>query len=278
MTIDRQDFDFVRDLLHERSGVALDSGKGYLVEARLTPVAEKAGFASIRDLVSQLRQGETDSLHAKVVEALTTNETLFFRDVHPFHALRSSILPELIEKRSTQRRLNVWCAAAASGQEPYSLAMVLAEHFPQLASWDVRLIASDISDAVLERAARGTYSQLEVNRGLPAPMLVKYFRQEGNDWQVSDEILRRVEFRNINLSEEWPPLPPMDVVFMRNVLIYFNPETKKTILGKVRQILRPDGYLFLGSAETTINLDSKFKRVEFDRTVVYALREPMLAR
>ena len=273
MTIDKQDFEFVRDLLRQRSGVALDSGKGYLVEARLTPVAEKAGFASIRDLVSQLRQGDTDSLHAKVVEALTTNETLFFRDVHPFNALRSSILPELIEKRSTQRRLNVWCAAAASGQEPYSLAMVLAEHFPQLASWNVRLIASDISDAVLERAARGTYSQLEINRGLPAPMLVKYFRQEGGDWQISDEIRRRVEFRNINLSEEWPPLPPMDVVFMRNVLIYFNLEIKRAILGKVRQILRPDGYLFLGSAETTINIDPEFKRVEFDRTVVYAHQE-----
>jgi len=273
VTIDKQDFEFVRDLLRQRSGVALDSGKGYLVEARLTPVAEKAGFASIRDLVSQLRQGDTDSLHAKVVEALTTNETLFFRDVHPFNTLRSSILPELIEKRSTQRRLNVWCAAAASGQEPYSLAMVLAEHFPQLASWNVRLIASDISDAVLERAARGTYSQLEVNRGLPAPMLVKYFRQEGGDWQISDEIRRRVEFRNINLSEEWPPLPPMDVVFMRNVLIYFNLEIKRAILGKVRQILRPDGYLFLGSAETTINIDPEFKRVEFDRTVVYAHQE-----
>ena len=273
MTIDKQDFEFVRDLLRQRSGVALDSGKGYLVEARLTPVAEKAGFASIRDLVSQLRQGDTDSLHAKVVEALTTNETLFFRDVHPFHALSGSILPELIEKRSAQRRLNVWCAAAASGQEPYSLAMVLAEHFPQLASWNVRLIASDISDAVLERAARGTYSQLEINRGLPALMLVKYFRQEGGDWQISDEIRRRVEFRNINLSEEWPPLPPMDVVFMRNVLIYFNLEIKRVILGKVRQILRPDGYLFLGSAETTINIDPEFKRVEFDRTVVYAHQE-----
>lgn len=272
MSIDTADFEFIRDLLRKRCGVILEAGKEYLVETRLTPLAEQVGFASLHDFISRLKGNNSDSLCTSVVEALTINETLFFRDVHPFNTLKKSLLPELIERRSTQRRLNLWCAAASSGQEPYSVAMVLVEHFPQLVNWHVRLIASDFSDAVLERAQRGRFSQIEVNRGLPAPLLVRYFRKEGRDWQLSEKIRNQVEFCKVNLVKDWPPLPPMDVIFMRNILIYFDVETKKAVLGKMRRVLKPDGYLFLGSAETTLNLDAGFERLQIEGTVVYKLR------
>jgi chemotaxis protein methyltransferase CheR len=272
MSLDAGDFDYIRTLLRKQSGMVLEAGKEYLVETRLKPIAKQAGYASLTDLISQLRSRALNDLHVKVVEALTTNETQFFRDIHPFHALKTAILPELINTRAAVRRLNLWCAAASTGQEPYSVAMLLAESFPNLASWNVQCIASDISDEVLERARQGYYRQLEVNRGLPAPLLVKYFHRQGTQWQIAEQIRRRVEFRNINLVLDWPALPRMDIVFMRNVLIYFDVETKKGILGKVREILRPDGYLFLGSAETTINLDTAFEKVQIDKTVCYRLR------
>ena len=272
MALDAGDFDYVRGLLRKLSGLVLEAGKEYLVETRLTPVAKQAGYDSLPDLITQLRSRALNNLHMKVVEALTINETQFFRDIHPFRALRTTILPELINRRLAVRQLNLWCAAASTGQEPYSVAMLLAESFPDLANWNVRYIASDISDEVLEQAQQGYYSQLEVNRGLPAPLLVKYFGRQGTKWQIAEQIRRRVEFRNINLIQAWPSLPPMDIILMRNILIYFDVETKKAILGKVRQLLRPDGYLFLGSAETTLNLDTTFKKVQFDKTVCYQLR------
>ncbi len=213
-----------------------------------------------------------DDLRTKVVEALVTNETQFFRDIHPFHALETQILPRLIKKRMADRQLNLWCAASSTGQEPYSLAMLMAESFPQLASWNVRCIASDISDEVLERARQGNFRTVEVNRGLPEPLLEKYFRPEGKDWLIAESIRRQVEFRRINLIQAWPSLPPMDVVLMRNVLIYFDAETKQAILGKVRKLLRPDGYLLLGTTETTLNLDPEFCQVQFGRTACYQLR------
>ena len=272
MSIDAHDFAYVRTLLRDQSGMTLEPGKEYLVETRLTPVAQQAGLASVHDLITRLRRHAPNALHRKVVEALLIHETQFFRDVHPFNTLKTAILPELIARRATARRLNLWCAAASSGQEPYSVAMLLGEHFPQLATWDVQLIASDISDTVLELAQQGYYSQLEVNRGLPAPLLVKYFHQQGTKWQISAQIRRRVEFRHINLIQAWSLLPPMDIILLRNVLIYCDVETKKTILKKVRQLLQPDGYLFLGGAETTLNLDEGFTTVQFERTVCYQLR------
>ena len=272
MSIDADDFTYVRTLFRDQSGMVLEVGKEYLVETRLTPLVQQAGLASVHDLIAQLRRHSPNALHTKVVEALATHETQFFRDVHPFNALKTAILPKLIARRATARRLNLWCAAASSGQEPYSVAMLLGEHFPHLATWHVQLIASDISDAVLEQARQGYYSQLEVNRGLPAPLLVKYFRRHGTKWQISEQIRRQVEFRNINLMNAWRLLPPMDIILMRNVLIYFDVEAKKAILGKARQLLKPDGYLFLGGAETTLNLDDAFMKVQFDRTVCYQLR------
>jgi chemotaxis protein methyltransferase CheR len=272
MSLDAGDFDYVCTLLRKQSGVALEAGKEYLVETRLPPVAKQAGYASLAELITRLRSGPRDHLHVKVVEALMTNETQFFRDIHPFHALKTTILPELFQKRSATRQLNVWSAAASIGQEPYSVAMLLADSFPDLAGWNVRCIASDISDAALARARQGCYRELEVNRGLPAPLLAKYFCKQGAEWQIAKQIRRRVEFRNINLVSAWPSLPQMDIIMMRNVLIYFDVETKKAILGKVRTLLKPDGYLFLGSAETTLALDTAFEQVQFDKAVCYQLK------
>jgi chemotaxis protein methyltransferase CheR len=272
MSLDTGDFDYVCTLLRKQSGIGLDAGKEYLVETRLQPVAKQAGYASLAELITRLRSGPLNHLHVRVVEALMTNETQFFRDIHPFNALKTLILPELFQKRSAIRQLNVWCAAASTGQEPYSVAMLLADSFPNLAGWNVRCIASDISDGSLARARQGSYRQLEVKRGLPVPLLEKYFCKHGAKWQIAEQIRRRVEFRNINLVSAWPSLPQMDIIMMRNVLIYLDVETKKAILGKVRTLLKPDGYLFLGSAETTLNLDTAFDQVRFDKSICYQLK------
>jgi len=269
MILATDDFAFIRHFLRAQSGMMLGTGKEYLVEARLKPVAQQAGLASLQDLITHLRQRASTVLCLQVVEALLTNETQFFRDVHPFETLRTSILPDLIDKRSAERQLSLWCAAAASGQEPYSVALLLAEHFPQFAQWNVRCLASDISSVLLERAQRGCYSQLEVNRGLPVPVLRKYFHKNGREWQLSEHIRQRVTFRHMNLIQPWPHLPPMDIIFMRNVLIYFDEDTKKPILGKIRQLLKPDGYLLLGSSETLRHHNTAFMKRQFDRTVYY---------
>jgi chemotaxis protein methyltransferase CheR len=269
MTITASEFDYIRRLVLEQSAIVLEEDKQYLVESRLLPLARREGFDSIASMVARLGAKKFDGLHRKVVEAMTTNETSFFRDFHPFEAIRKSILPEFIIRRALSKELNFWSAACSSGQEPYSLAILLQEHFPHLTDWGVRIIASELSEEMLTRAREGRYSQLEVNRGLPASLLVKYFRQHGSDWQIREELRRRVEFQIINLAGPWPMLPPMDVILMRNVLIYFGLDTKKKILGRVRQLLKRDGFLFLGGAETTFNVDEAFERVQFDRTICY---------
>jgi chemotaxis protein methyltransferase CheR len=268
-------FQFISNLVRERSAISLEPGKEYLVESRLAPVARDNGLASLEDLVAAIRQPGAQNLTRQVVEAMTTNETSFFRDIHPFDALRQQILPELINKRSKERTLCIWSNACSSGQEPYTIAMILREHFPELSGWTVRLVGSDLSTQILKRAREGVFNQTEVNRGLPAPLLVKYFQKEGLQWRIKDELRRMVDFHQINLVETWPAtLPKMDIVFLRNVLIYFQPETKKAILDKLKNSLRPDGYLFLGGAETTMNLDSSFNRVQLDRTVCYQHTAP----
>ena len=272
MNINKDDFDYIRDLVRRSSAIALEEGKEYLVEARLMPVANEEGIGSIEDLVAKLRVHPQNELHNKVVEAMTTNETSWFRDIQPFETLKNFVLPELLKKREAERSLNIWCAACSSGQEPYSIAMLFREHFPELARWRVRFVASDISSEMLARAREGCYSQIEVNRGLPAPLLVKYFQKNGLKWQIKGDIIKMVEFQQINLATSWPVLPTMDVVFMRNVLIYFDMETKKAILGKVRQVLKYDGYLFLGGAETTLNIDCSFEKVRMENVTCYVLR------
>ncbi len=272
MAINSADFGYISQLVYDRSAIMLEAGKEYLVESRLGPLMENERLDSFRALVGQLRTQPYNGLHQKVVEAMTTNETSFFRDLHPFEALKKPILPELIEKRAGTRSLTIWCAACSSGHEPYTILILLQEQFPELANWSVRLIASDISHEMLARTKAGRFSQLEINRGLPAPLLVKYFHKQGLEWQVKESLRQRLELCHMNLASTWPTLPPADIVFLRNVLIYFNTETKRTILGKIRKVLRPDGYMFLGSAETTINLDDGFERMQLDRAGCYRLR------
>ncbi len=266
-----QDFDFIRKLLRERSAIILEPGKQYLVESRLTPLAQKLKLGSIGALVDRLRNQPYNGLHTQVIEAMVTTETSFFRDHHPYEAMRKAVLPDLIARRAGERRLTIWCSACSSGQEPYSVALLLREHFPELAGWQVTILATDLSREILERARAGRYNQIEVNRGLPAALLIKHFQQDGTHWQLKEEVRRMVEFRELNLAQPWPALPRMDLVLLRNVMIYFEVEAKKAILGRLGRLLRPDGYLLLGGAETTFNLDDSYRRVEQFRTGFYQL-------
>lgn len=269
MALNELGFTYVRNLVRERASIALDSGQEVLVEARLSPVARRQGLASVDKLLESLRTTPFGILHAQVVEAMTTNETSFFRDFHVFDTLKKKVLPDLAARRAAERRLHIWCNACSSGQEAYSLAMLLGESPGLFAGWNVQILASDLSNEVLAQAREGRYSQLEVNRGLPATCLVKYFAKNGNDWQLQPEIRQKVQFRRINLAETWPVLPRVDLLFMRNVLIYFDAEAKKRALDKARKALANDGILFLGAAETVIDLDEGFQRVRDDRTVYY---------
>ena len=212
-----QDFEYVCRFVRDRSAIVLDAGKEYLVESRLGPLAARLQLGSVADLIGRLRTGRDAALGTRVIEAMVTNETLFFRDVQPFDTLRRTVLPELIRRRAGERRLDVWCAACSTGQEPYSLAILLREYFPALAAWRVGILATDLSAEVLGRAREGRYTQLEVNRGLPAALLLKYFRQHAAVWELADDVRRMVEFRELNLVREWPPLPRFDLVFLRNV-------------------------------------------------------------
>jgi len=203
---------------------------------------------------------------------MATNETYFFRDVHPFECLRKLVLPDLLARRAASQRLDLWCAAAATGQEPYSLTMVLRDSFPQLAGWQTRLLATDLSREALKRARAGRYTQLEVNRGLPAPLLLKHFTKDGLDWQIKDEHKRMIDYRRLNLIEDFGLGGQFDLILLRNVLIYFDVETKRAVLARCRRLLRPDGYLFLSGAETTLNIDDAFVRVDYDKGGCYRLR------
>jgi chemotaxis protein methyltransferase CheR len=265
---------YLRTLVRDRSAIVIEASKDYLIEARLTPLAREAGFDDIGGLVGGLRAPRTPNtltLEKRVIEAMTTNETLFFRDVHPFAALQSRIIPELRRARQG-KALTFWSAACSTGQEPYSLAMLLDDRFPELQDWRIRILATDLAEGILEYARRARYRQLEVNRGLPAPMLLKYFDRDGTDYCLKERLRQKVSFQSLNLIAPWPPMPVVDVVFLRNVLIYFDVETKRSILNRVRRVLAPDGYLFLGGAETTLNIDDSFERVQEGRAVYYRLK------
>lgn len=266
------DLDLVRKLVRERSGIVLGPDKNYLIESRLTPVAKLNGLDSLEQLCLRLRAANSTVLQRQVIEAMTTNETLFFRDAHPFETLTKVVLPDMMARRQTQKRLTIWCAAASTGQEPYSIAMAIRDQLPSLASWQLRIVATDIAADILARAKAGLYSQLEVSRGLPPAFLARYFSKAGNEWQIKDEVKRMVEFRELNLLESYGAVGTADVVLMRNVLIYFDLEMKRQILGKVRRTLAPDGYFFLGGAETTLNIDEAYERLPGDRGGCYRLK------
>lgn len=272
MLIESVDFEFIRKLVLERSAIVLENGKQYLVETRLVPVAREVGLAGLPELVQKLKNEVYGALHQRVVEAMTTNETSFFRDIHPFETLRAEVLPRAIEARKNDKTLRVWCGATSTGQEPYTIAMVLKEHFAQLKDWKVSIFCTDINKAVLNRAREGKYSQLEVNRGLPAPMLIKYFTRTGTEYQAKDDLRKMMEFKEMNLATEWAAMPAVDILFLRNVLIYFDQEMKKKILGRVKRVLRTDGWMFLGGAETTMNLDEGYERMQLGRSICYRIK------
>jgi chemotaxis protein methyltransferase CheR len=252
------DYDYLRKLLKDRSGLVLSTEKQYLVESRLTPLARRAGIASLGDLVAKLR-GNNERLAVDVVEAMTTNETFFYRDKIPFDHFRDTIVPGLLAARARERRLRIWCSAASTGQEPYSLAMCLKEMKDKLTGWRVEILGTDLSNDVLEKAKAGVYSQFEVQRGLPIQMLVKHFSQVGDTWQISPEMRAMVQYRQLNLLSDFAHLGSFDVIFCRNVLIYFDQETKVSVLNRVARLLDPEGFLVLGAAETVVGLTEAFK-------------------
>ena len=269
-TVNASTFNFFCNFVREKSAIVLEPSKAYLVESRLNPIARDNGLSSLDELAAALKKPASRELARQVIDAMTTNESSFFRDLQPFEALKTVVIPDLIEKRTKERTLNIWSNACSSGQEVYSIAMLLRESFPALGGWKIRLIATDLSSAILKKAQEGIFNQTEVNRGLPMPMLLKYFTKSGLHWQIKEDVRKSIEFREVNLIESWPStLPTMDIVFLRNVLIYFSPETKTAILNKVHRILRPDGCLFLGGSETTMNLDTKFERAPVGKTTCY---------
>jgi len=272
--VTRQSFAYLQGLLLRRTGTVLEAGKEYVVEARLHGLSLAEGFRSVSALLEGLQtEEESGKLHGKVAEAMLNGETSFFRDLYPFEAMREILLPEVIAKREATRLLHIWCAAAASGQEAYSIAMLLLEHFPQLAGWRIRLIASDVSETMLARARAGVFNQMEVNRGLPARLMLKYFECVGAEWRIHPHVRQMVEFQHINLAAPWPSLPQMDFIFLRNVLLYFNLETRKSILTNVGRTLRPEGYLFLGGGETSLITDRSFESVRTGKAVCYRIRK-----
>src|SRR6202011_97425 len=248
------DYEFLRKLLKERSGLDLSPDKQYLVESRLVPLARRIGLPGITELVQKMKAGSAETLTAEAVEAMTTNETFFFRDKIPFDHLRETILPALVQTRANRRALRIWCAASSTGQEPYSIAMCLKEFGPALAGWRVEIVATDLSQAVLDKARAGIFSQFEVQRGLPIQMLVKYFTQVGELWQLNADIRAMVQHRQLNLLQDFSHLGKCDVVFCRNVLIYFDQETKTGIFDRLAKVLEADGVLTLGAAESVVGI------------------------
>ncbi|WP_291853241.1 protein-glutamate O-methyltransferase CheR [Bradyrhizobium sp.] len=252
------DYEYLRKVLKQISGLDLSPDKQYLVESRLVPLARKAGLAGISALVDQLKKGAS-ALTAEVVEAMTTNESFFFRDKTPFDHLQQAVIPALAQARSARRSLRIWCAASSTGQEPYSIAMCLKEAGALLSGWRIEIVATDLSQAVLEKARAGIFSQFEVQRGLPIQMLMKYFTQNGELWQLNAEIRAMVQHRQLNLLQDFSHLGVFDIVFCRNVLIYFDQSTKAGILDRICRIMAPDGVLALGAAETVVGITESFK-------------------
>jgi chemotaxis protein methyltransferase CheR len=258
----------VRRFLKERSGLVLSADKQYLVESRLLPVAHRFGIADLGELVQKLRGAHNEQLAVEVAEAMTTNETFFFRDKLPFEHFRDTIMPALLAARSAQRRIRIWSAACSTGQEPYSLAMSLRETGDKVAGRAVEIVATDFSTQVLEKAKAGIFSQFEVQRGLPIQLLIKYFAQVGDTWQINPDVRAMVQFRPLNLLHDFSHLGHFDLVFCRNVLIYFDQETKSRVLDRIARVTAHDGYLVLGAAETVVGLSDSFKPLP-DRRGVY---------
>lgn len=269
MPLATQDIDFLRDLVARHSGNVIAPRQVYMLEQRLAPLAQSRGLNDVTNLVTELRRSPSPALSTQVAEAVTVNETSFFRDPHVFQGLESGILPEIVNRNRVNNEIRIWCAACSSGQEPYTIAMVLRESFPHLSDWRIKITATDLSEDMLRRCRAGDYSQLEVNRGLPVKKLVRFFERSGTSWRVKDELRNMIEYRRLNLTQPWPYLGQFDIVFIRNVLIYFDQETKRDILTRMRSVMKPNSYLFIGSAETIIGLGVPYERQEIHGTVCY---------
>jgi chemotaxis protein methyltransferase CheR len=254
------DFDFIKDMLYARSGLVITPDKAYLLESRLNPVAKQHNLLNLDDLIQKLRFSPPPILIKDVVEAMTTNETSFFRDLKPFDLFENTIMPHMLTERAAKKSIRIWCAACSSGQEPYSLAMILREKFgAKIAGWKIEIVATDISDDILTTARNATYSQFEVQRGLPITMLMKYFEQAGEQWKIKDDLKSMIRFSNFNLLNEMSLLGTFDIIFCRNVLIYFDEKTKGKVLANLAGRMEKDGFLLLGGAETVLGITDKFK-------------------
>ena len=262
-----EDFEFLSAAIKKKSGLILTKEKAYLLDSRLMPVARASGLKDLDELVNSLRAQPSSALIDKVTEAMTTNESFFFRDKKPFDLFRDFVLPHLIEKRAVAKTIRIWCAAASNGQEPYSLAIVLKEEAAKLPGWRNRILGTDISKEVLEKAKKGHYTQFEVQRGLPIQQLVAHFKKEGDMWSIDPSLKAVVDYKEFNLLDDLGPLGTFDVVFCRNVLIYFDAETKTRIFEGISKRMTPDGMLFLGGAETVLGISDKFKPVAGQRGV-----------
>lgn len=272
-----QDFQLLSKLVFDRSGLVLTEEKVYLLESRLVPLARQRGMNTLEDLANELRRSNDEKLKEEITEAMTTNETFFFRDTKPFDIFKDTVLPRLLETRSSQKTLRIWNAACSTGQEPYSVAMLLKEEAAKMPGWRVEILATDISNEVLEKAKAGLYSQFEVQRGLPIQLLIKYFQQMGEMWQIDSSIRAMVKFQKKNLLENLSALGQFDVIFCRNVLIYFDHETKGKVLSEMHKILASDGALFLGGAETVLGICDDFKPVTGLKGVYTSANGGMLA-
>ncbi len=259
--MDQFDYDFLSTLVKNESGLVLTQDKSYLLESRLMPIVRKRELSTLADLVKLAKSGSDKSITKEITDAMTTNESFFFRDNKPFEIFQNAVLPRLIETRKYKKSFKIWCAAASSGQEPYSLAMILKEEARKLAGWRTDILATDISTDILKKAKQGLYSQFEVQRGLPVTKLVQHFEKDGDNWQISNELRSMVEYKEFNLLDSLKPLGIFDVVFCRNVLIYFDQETKTKILSEICNILTSDGLLFLGGAETVLGISDSFRPI-----------------
>ncbi len=249
-----QAFDALCEFLRRQSGLVMEPSKKYLVESRVMPIVRREKLSSLDELVLILQRGQSPKIAKDVVEAMTINETYFFRDKSPFDQFRSVMLPAMIAARQSERRLRIWSAAASTGQEAYSLAMILEEHAARMPGWKIDIVGTDLSDQVVEKAKKGIYSQFEVQRGLPTPMLLRHFNQIGDSWQISEAMRSKVQFRQMNLLSDYTALGRFDIIFCRNVLIYFDAARKMDILGRMTRVLAPDGFLTLGASESLIGL------------------------
>jgi chemotaxis protein methyltransferase CheR len=272
------DFEFLSRTVRERSGLQLTQDKSYLLESRLMPVARKYGAKSLDEFITAVRRQADEERLRAITDAMTTNETLFFRDTKPFEQFKRMVLPNLLQARATQRHVRIWCAASSSGQEPYSLAMVIKEEGAKLAGWRFDITATDISQEMIDRARAGLYSQFEVQRGLPIQLLMKYFKQIEDRWQLADQIRSMVQYRLFNLLDEPRVLGNFDVVFCRNVLIYFDQPTKARVLERIAQLLPNDGVLYLGGAETVLGITNRFEPVPSERGIYRPVHAAATAR